>query len=378
MAYADNIMNTTQSFLTPDYIKKLSSVLGQPMDKVQSSLRTVLPTFLLGLFNKGSSAEGADSIVKMVQTSSFDNNSLPENINDTSYLQKGENVVNNIFGSNLGSVTNTLGTSTGLGSSGIQKMMGLIAPIVMGVVGTKVKSERLNATGLAGFFRQQKSLVSSLMPSSLATLVGVGGVKSFTKSGRVTAERSKPMGSRWGLLALLALLLIGFFYWFAVQRFQKIVTEPNQTEAAKIQPAPTQPSAAPVSLGQLGAFLASPNAAELPKRFNFENLSFATGTVSLSSSSTAEIDQIAAAMKQYPNVTARIEGFTDNVGNPGINQTLSDGRAMVVRDMIIGKGIDPSRLEATGRGQDAPIAPNETEEGRAKNRRIEFVITGLK
>jgi outer membrane protein OmpA-like peptidoglycan-associated protein len=68
-----------------------------------------------------------------------------------------------------------------------------------------------------------------------------------------------------------------------------------------------------------------------------------------------------------------VEGHTDNVGNPKSNKTLSNERANSVVAAIISQGIDAKRLSAAGYGQDKPIADNKTEEGRAKNRRVELV-----
>jgi len=78
-------------------------------------------------------------------------------------------------------------------------------------------------------------------------------------------------------------------------------------------------------------------------------------------------------MKANPDLKIGVEGHTDNVGNPKSNKTLSDERAMAVVASIVAQGIDPKRLSAAGHGQDKPIADNKTEEGRAKNRRVELV-----
>ena len=71
--------------------------------------------------------------------------------------------------------------------------------------------------------------------------------------------------------------------------------------------------------------------------------------------------------------SARIEisGHTDNVGNPKANKDLSQRRAQACRDYLVGKGIDAARIVAVGKGDEAPVAPNDTEEGRRQNRRIE-------
>jgi OOP family OmpA-OmpF porin len=72
-----------------------------------------------------------------------------------------------------------------------------------------------------------------------------------------------------------------------------------------------------------------------------------------------------------------ITGYTDNVGSPDFNTTLSLQRAEAVRDALISLGADPSKLQAKGAGESMPIADNSTDEGRAKNRRVEVQVEGL-
>ena len=72
-----------------------------------------------------------------------------------------------------------------------------------------------------------------------------------------------------------------------------------------------------------------------------------------------------------------IEGYTDNVGNPGFNRLLSEHRANAVRDYLIEHGIESARLVAVGRGTENPVASNNTPQGRALNRRIEFHLSQL-
>ncbi len=73
------------------------------------------------------------------------------------------------------------------------------------------------------------------------------------------------------------------------------------------------------------------------------------------------------------NIKISIEGHTDNVGNATSNKKLSDDRAKSVMNVLIAKGIDKSRLSAIGWGQEKPVADNRTDEGKAKNRRVEIV-----
>ena len=74
-----------------------------------------------------------------------------------------------------------------------------------------------------------------------------------------------------------------------------------------------------------------------------------------------------------PALRLSVEGHTDNTGTPAHNQELSTARARSVLGALVGLGIDPARLQSKGFGQDKPLADNGSEDGRAKNRRVELV-----
>jgi len=86
------------------------------------------------------------------------------------------------------------------------------------------------------------------------------------------------------------------------------------------------------------------------------------------------LDLVAAGMASQPKLTVIISGHTDSVGADAYNQKLSLKRAEVVRAYMVGKGVAEVRLKAEGYGESKPIASNDTEEGRAENRRVEFQV----
>jgi OmpA-OmpF porin, OOP family len=102
-------------------------------------------------------------------------------------------------------------------------------------------------------------------------------------------------------------------------------------------------------------------------------INFDTGKASIEPDSMAAVGQIAAMMKDNPGLRIAVEGHTDDVGDPKSNQALSEQRARAVMSAIVRQGVDAGRLTAAGYGQARPIADNKTEEGRAKNRRVELV-----
>ena len=93
-----------------------------------------------------------------------------------------------------------------------------------------------------------------------------------------------------------------------------------------------------------------------------------------------EIAKVAEKMREYPNSTARVEGHASKTGpSARYNQRLSEARAVAVKSMLTNEfGIAPNRLSTVGYGYDQPIASNDTEEGRAMNRRVYAIITGDK
>ncbi len=102
-------------------------------------------------------------------------------------------------------------------------------------------------------------------------------------------------------------------------------------------------------------------------------INFDTNKALIKPESAAAVEQIAALLKGAPALQVSIEGHTDNIGTPEKNKTLSEARARAVMDAVAGKGVAANRMNAVGRGQEAPIADNRQEEGRALNRRVEVV-----
>ena len=102
-------------------------------------------------------------------------------------------------------------------------------------------------------------------------------------------------------------------------------------------------------------------------------INFDTGQATIRPESEKIIDEIASLLQDNTELQLSIEGHTDNVGSPASNKALSVARAETVLDAVVGKGVAASRLSAVGWGQEKPIAANRSEEGRAKNRRVEIV-----
>ncbi|WP_213957039.1 OmpA family protein [Variovorax sp. dw_954] len=103
-------------------------------------------------------------------------------------------------------------------------------------------------------------------------------------------------------------------------------------------------------------------------------IEFEVGSATLTAKGRAILEEIAAALAKLSNKSVAIIGHTDNSGNRASNLALSQARAEAVKGYLVGKGIDPATMSTSGVGPDQPVAGNDSDAGRARNRRIEFRV----
>lgn len=104
-------------------------------------------------------------------------------------------------------------------------------------------------------------------------------------------------------------------------------------------------------------------------------VNFAFDSSNLSMDAKTNLDKLATVLINNPDTNINIYGYTDSKGTDSYNQTLSEKRAMAVKTYLSQKGVSSSRLFSMGMGEADPVASNETDMGRAQNRRVEFAIT---
>ncbi|OGQ96902.1 MAG: hypothetical protein A2521_04735 [Deltaproteobacteria bacterium RIFOXYD12_FULL_57_12] len=126
--------------------------------------------------------------------------------------------------------------------------------------------------------------------------------------------------------------------------------------------------------------LASSDAAAVRREGNMLAVTF-KGDVTFDTNSAvvrpglySEIDRVANVLNQYPDNLIRVEGHTDSKGSETYNMDLSNQRASAVRDLLVQRGVGGNRIEVVGYGETLPVATNDTEAGRQKNRRVELKI----
>lgn len=219
-----------------------------------------------------------------------------------------------------------------------------------------------------------------------------------------TDDDDRPSGNRWLPWLLLLLGAAALFYFLRSCRNDDKATVTNTTETT-IDSAASDMSTAGDALGnataRLGAFfkrkLPSGYELNIPENgiennlvkfiedkdkpvdettwFNFDRLLFDTGKATLRPESQEQLSNIAYILKEYPNVTIKLGGYTDNTGSAAVNKKLSQDRADSVMGELVKLGVGKSRMDAEGYGQEHPVASNDTEAGRAENRRIAIRVT---
>ncbi len=138
--------------------------------------------------------------------------------------------------------------------------------------------------------------------------------------------------------------------------------EPKPEPTPAPTPAPTpEPTPTPV-----------PTPDPCKEKVTFGGVNFDFDKATIRSDAEPTLGRWAGRLKQCPNTSIEISGYTDSVGSESYNQQLSERRANSVRDFLTGQGVDASRLTAVGHGESQPVASNANEAGRAKNRRVEL------
>jgi len=434
-----NLLNIAKGYLTNAVVEKLSGAVGENTLTTKNALEGILPTVLGGIVNKSSEQGGIGTILELLKSGNHDGNIL-DNLSGfldgdkSAILSAGSGIISSLFGNGTKGVVDAISSYSGIKKESSSSLMGMVAPILMGVLGKQVTSGGLGASGLISLLSSQKDSIKAALPTGLSGLGSVLGIgtdnigktvsnaasTAYTKVEEAVEETSSSGTPSW-LLPILGLILAGGLLWY----FMKGCNSEKTTEVAisadstvAVVEAATDSTvhaigAAADSAGSavanavsgavadLGAFFKRklPDGIELniPENgvenklisfiedkskavdkttwFSFDRLEFETGKSTLKPASQEQLKNIASILKAFPNVNIKLGGYTDNTGDAKANVKLSQERAATTLNEIVKLGIAKSRLEAEGYGDQHPIADNATAEGRQKNRRIDIRVT---
>lgn len=308
------------------------------------------------------------------------------------WLANAQAFAGSLFGTKQQEVINSISRESGLKATAAATVFTLGAQSVLERLGARVRQDGMTASSLATYLQNERQSLRNALPAGLQGLVSTTPATSspvmaqVVETDPVIAQTVRKERSILPWLLLGGLVLLGLLWYF-------LRPHPAPTVAVPPVTAPAAPNlgafvqkqlpGGPVLNvpengveGRLLAFIQDPNRApDTTSWFDFDRLLFDTGSATLQPASQEQLGNIAAILKAYPNVHLKIGGYTDNVGSPDSNLTLSQARATNVMNELIRMGISPDRLEAKGYGEDHPVADNSTEAGRALNRRISMLVT---
>jgi outer membrane protein OmpA-like peptidoglycan-associated protein len=385
---AGSIIDSVMGLLGPQVAGPLAAQLGESSDTVQRGLQCGGAAILSGLISKAGDQGFVSQIFGMV-TNPTTMSSLSRLISNPSSITSaasagsplgdlGGKFLSMLFGSRLGAVTDAVGQSSGIGASKASSLLALAAPLVLGGLSKFVSQNNASPATLMNSLQSEAPKLQSFLPSGFRNLLpSVPGA--VTALPAQTAETTKNW--LWPVVLIAALLLAGLWFF---NRAKAPVGETMQNASSALGDffKTKLPNGVELNIPKFGienkllTFIQdSSKPVDDSTWFNFDRLLFDTGKATLQPSSEEQLNNVAEILKAYPNVHVKIGGYTDNTGDAAANQALSEARAKNVMNALVGKGVDASRLESAGYGDQHPVADNSTEEGRAQNRRISLLVT---
>ncbi|WP_260737512.1 OmpA family protein [Tunturiibacter lichenicola] len=392
---AGSILENLMSMLGPQVVGQAASQLGESPDTVQRGLQTGAAAMLAGLAAKAGQPGFLSQIFGLITNpansagalSGVTSNlgSLVSGVSNSPISTLGSQFLSTIFGSNTSAVADSVGRAAGLAGGKSGSLLAMAAPLVLGVLGQHVRQNNLSATDLGNTLKAEAPNFQRFLPAGLGSLFGGATNLAAAAPAKVAAAGNRWL---WPIILLVALALLGI--WF-LNRSKAPVNDAVQTVSNAGTTASSAlgdffktklPDGVELNIPKFGienkliAFLNdSSKPVDTTSWFNFDRLLFDTGKATLQPSSQEQLANIAAILKAYPNAHVKIGGYTDNTGDAAANVALSDARAKNVMNALVAAGVDPSRLESKGYGDQYPVGDNATEEGRAQNRRIALLVT---
>ncbi len=406
-----SLMESISSSITPEVTSSLAARFGIPADAAGSGLKTSAATMFTTLSARAHEQDFVDRIYHLISTSTtMAAASGVGGYGSPAATTKASEFLSELFGGQLSNVQAKIAETAAISPQAAGGIMMAGAPLVMGALAEKAQTGALSASSFGTMLTSELHGLRGFLPAGFA-IPGVTALSSGPSSARATKaeaaadETRGPAGWLWPVLIFGALLIAGLTWYFSRTNGEAKVTDSASEAATTLTNTASKAesgvadgaSNAAAALGsffkrklpdgtelnipengienKLIAFIEDPSrTVEPPTWFDFDRLLFATGSATLEPLSNEQLINVADIMKAYPKVSIRIGGYTDNTGDPAANQKLSEDRANNVMEELAKMGVEPSRMDAKGYGDDHPVASNETAEGRAKNRRISLRV----
>ena len=384
---AVNLIELAKGYLTPDIIQKAASFVGESESGTQKATNGIVPTLLAGLANQASASGGAEKLSRILDTGKYDGsalNNLSSLFSGGETTQKavtqGKDILSSLFGNKTEGLIDQIARFAGLRTGSASSLLALVLPLILNLLGRQRATIGQSPSALASLLGEQKGFLSGLLPAGIGSLMGWTGYEAARPRETIASVEPKRERENWfvPLLVLSGIVLAGLAW--LLSRPSPVREIPVAERPAARMTDLSLPGGMKVSVPEgslnfnLNQWLAASTDTTVPKRFVFDHLNFETGSTKLTQDSIPTVNSLVAILKAYPVVVVRLEGHTDNTGDAAANKKLSLDRAVAVKEIMITGGIADARIGTDGYGEEKPIASNDSEEGRAKNRRTELVV----
>jgi hypothetical protein len=385
-------MDIARYTLGEGILDRISAWIGASPDKTRRGLEEAFPATMVGLAQNVQDEKTAGELLDDFQSGAapkLELDSLASTLSSPKGVETvtrtGENILSRLFGGKLDGVVDAIGGDSGLTHGASAKILSLAAPLLLGIIGKKAISEKMDAGGLAQFVGEQGRLASSMLPGSLSKVVGdrapaaleppmqpvepVKQVESVTppelvspaepvrpmrvapRSAEVTSVRPEVRRPRtrlspWMLFAVLA---IGALVW-------SLMRNRGQEQRVVIPEERTTPAA---MAAQLDKFLASGETT--PRRFRVPG-TFALSSSELGTATTAMLSDVAKSLQAHPTARVLLVAYV----GPG-GEALAQSRVAGMKQYLVGAGIASDRIGLAG-------ARATGAEGDAAGGEIDFVV----
>jgi OOP family OmpA-OmpF porin len=394
-------------------VGQIAGKLGESEMAVSSGVTGSLGSMLGGLLHKTKDAAGFGQIFDVIGSAPPSSDLTSDLASAVGSLGTGEssvadtasNFLGMLFGEHTNGIADLLGGSAGFkNKASALALLEFAAPMVINFLGKRVRDDALNAGGLTQLLTSERDSIVAAAPPGLMNVLESAPptprVEEREVPRTVTAgdrpyvgETRTERGGRWLWIAVGVAAV--FLAWIAIsvsrphrvaQRVSAGVTVTDtmaHRAGAVIDTAGGEVSPSISGLGALGKrrlpngliidvpaygmesrvidFIEGTQPVGALSTFDFDRLTFADGTAHLRPESSEQVHNIAAIMRAYPDVTVKIEGFSDNAGSPVTNLRLSQQRANAVKQALVGAGISSKRISA--------------EAGGVRNRRVALELT---
>lgn len=374
-----SLLNTIDSRSVGD----VARAVGQPEQSVSRALESCVATVFGGLASKSGDTGFLKRILDMAPGgASWSQMAASAADPSSSLMGTGHRLLGALFGSGENAVTSAISRAHNLPLATTASLLTMAAPMVTSFINKQVHDGGMTMSGLASTLQHESATIQSALPSGLKEVFWPSTVGAAAVSPVVAQAVRRERHFNWLIPALIC-SGIGILLAILLTRphYPAVGQIPSYGEASRvaIPPACTLPSNVRVRQGgpasRLLAYMQNPAANPLgPTGLNW-NVAFNTGSATLLPSDRADLNDLAAVLKNCRNVHMTMVGYTDNIGSAQANLRLSRARAGSVVAALESKGVPGYRLTAEGRGQLQPIASNSTPEGRARNRRVDILVT---